>query len=109
MPEPDVLPECGYLRKDNKGEGYFSSGWVFSPEFEFKYAELESLFMGLDVERLKAVMISDEGIFAFNLADSVLKVQALDEVMDSRLEVIGQTPESWQDVEAQLLKHSIRL
>lgn len=109
MQEPDCFPECGYLRKDNQGEGFFSSGWVFSPEFEFSYSAMESLFMGLDVERLKAVMISDEGIFAYNLADSVLKVQALDEVMDSRLEVIGQKPESWLDLETQLLKHSIRL
>ncbi|GGK73575.1 CobW family GTP-binding protein [Amphritea balenae] len=107
--EPDCLPECGYLRKDNQGEGYCSSGWVFSPEFEFSYNAIESLFMGLDVERLKAVMISDEGIFAFNLADSVLKVQALDEVMDSRIEVIGQNPDNWRDLEVQLLKHSIRL
>lgn len=106
--EPEVFPESGFLRKDNRGEGYYSSGWVFSPEFEFNYAELEPLLMGIEAERLKAVLITDEGIFAFNLADSVLKVQALDEVMDSRIEVIGSEPQHWSFLEEKLLEISVR-
>jgi hypothetical protein len=47
----------------------------------------------LDVYRLKAVMITDKGIFTFNKLDEVLSCNELDESMDSRLEVIttGQT------------------
>ncbi|MBN0986939.1 CobW family GTP-binding protein [Amphritea pacifica] len=104
----DELPECGYLRKDNQSEGYYSSGWIFSPEFEFDYSELEPLLMGIEAERLKAVFITSEGIFAFNMADSVLKVQALDEVMDSRIEVIGQQPVDAAALERQLLAMAVR-
>ncbi|MDO6563962.1 CobW family GTP-binding protein [Amphritea sp. 1_MG-2023] len=107
-PADDVLPESGYLRKDNQGEGYYSSGWVFSPEFEFRYADLESLLMGIESERLKAVFITDEGVFAFNQADDVLKVQALDEVMDSRIEVIGRDTAAWAELEPQLLAMAVR-
>ncbi|BBB25286.1 CobW family GTP-binding protein [Amphritea japonica] len=106
--EEDVFPESGFLRKDNKGEGYSSSGWIFSPEFEFDFARLELLLTGITAERLKAVFITDEGIYAFNLADSILKVQALDEVMDSRIEVIGETPANWTGLEAQLLAMATR-
>ena len=106
--EPDVFPARGYVRKDNQGEGYSSSGWIFSPEFEFDFARLELLLMGIEVERLKAVFITDEGIYAFNLADSILKVQALDEVMDSRIEVIGETPAHWVGLESQLLAMATR-
>ncbi|WP_417223903.1 CobW family GTP-binding protein [Amphritea sp.] len=104
----DEIPACGYLRKDNQGEGYHSSGWIFSPEFEFSYAALEPLLMGIESERLKAVFITDEGIFAFNQVDSVLKVQALDEVMDSRIEVIDEEPGQWAELEQQLLAMAVR-
>jgi len=104
----ELMPDCGYLRKDNSGEGYYSSGWIFSAEFEFSFTALETLLMGVPAERLKAVFITDEGIFAFNLADAVLKVQALDEVMDSRIEVIGQQPAEWSELEQQLLAITVR-
>ena len=104
----DEIPECGYLRKDNQSEGYYSSGWIFSPVFEFDYSELEPLLMGIDAERLKAVFITNEGIFAFNMADSVLKVQALDEVMDSRIEIISQQPVDAAALERQLLAMAVR-
>ncbi|WP_299205036.1 GTP-binding protein [uncultured Amphritea sp.] len=104
----DRLPECGYLRKDNQSDGYYSSGWIFSPEFEFDFGKLEPLLMGIEAERLKAVFITDEGIFAFNMAESVLKVQALDEVMDSRIEVIGSEPSNWSGLEQQLLQIAVR-
>lgn len=104
----DLLPECGYLRKDNRSEGYYSSGWIFSPEFEFDFTQLETLLMGIEAERLKAVFITGEGIFAFNMADSVLNIQALDEVMDSRIEVIGNEPSNWSGLEQQLLQMAAR-
>ena len=108
-PDWEELPECGYLRRDNRGEGYHSSGWIFSPEFEFSYRALEMLFNGLEVERLKAVFITDEGIFAYNLADGVMKVMPLDEVWESRIEVIGEDPRHWLNLEEQLLINSVRL
>lgn len=105
----DELPACGYLRKDNQGQGYFSSGWVFSPEFEFQFQPLEALLTGLDVERMKAVFITDDGIYGFNLAEGVLSVKLLDEVWDSRVEVIGADAAAWQSLESDLLAISVKL
>ncbi len=102
--DPDgALPECGYLRKDNQGEGFHSSGWLFSPVFEFDLVSLEALLSGLEVERLKAVFITSDGIFTYNKVDGVLSTQELDETLDSRIEVIGQEPAGWRHLEAALL------
>ncbi|WP_261843793.1 CobW family GTP-binding protein [Aliamphritea ceti] len=105
---PD-MPEQGYLRKDNKGDGYFSSGWVFQPDFEFDFVALESILMGIDAERVKGVFITDEGVFAFNIVDGLMSSTALDEVYDSRIEVIGRNPAAWQTLETDLLAASERL
>lgn len=105
---PD-MPAEGYLRKDNKGDGYFSSGWIFQPDFEFDFITLESILMGIEAERVKGVFITDEGIFAFNIVDGLMSSTALDEVYDSRIEVIGRNPSAWQTLESDLLAASQRL
>ncbi len=105
---PD-MPAQGYLRKDNKGDGFFSSGWIFQPDFEFDFIALESILMGIDAERVKGVFITDEGIFAFNIVDGLMSSTALDEIYDSRIEVIGRHPGAWQSLEADLLAASQRL
>lgn len=108
-PLTDQLADSGFLRKDNKGEGFCSSGWIFEPDFEFEFEGLESMLSGIAVERLKAVFITSEGVFAFNQADGVLTMQELDETMDSRIEVIGSDPAAWAELEQGLLAISERL
>jgi len=103
------LPTEGYIRKDNKGSGYHSSGWVFAAHFCFNKNQLISLFSGLDVTRLKAIFITEEGIMSFNQVDTVLSysyVAAVDEATDSRIEIIGQNTNAWEKLEAKLLKAS---
>ena len=98
---PDI-PECGYLRIDNKGDGFFSSGWLFDSRFVFDYDALYSHLLGISAERLKAVFITDRGVFAFNQVDSVLSVTELDETPDSRIEVIGSDSDSWSNLETDI-------
>ncbi|MEH6576408.1 MAG: GTP-binding protein [Amphritea sp.] len=109
IPLEAEMPLSGYLRKDNQGEGFHSSGWIFEPDYEFDYPQLEALLIGLEVERLKAVFITSDGIFTFNKADAVLTSQELDETADSRIEVIGTNPEDWCFLESELLQISTRL
>ncbi|VUD62561.1 Zinc-binding GTPase YeiR [Thalassocella blandensis] len=93
MPE---LPACGYLKIENKGEGFKSIGWRFSSEYMFDRAAIFSWFNGLQVERLKAVLITPDGIFAYNLAEGVLTEMDLDDLMESRIEIIAeQLEEGW--------------
>lgn len=83
------LQKQGWVRVDNQGEGFVSFGWVFSPSHTFDYQTVMSTLSCLDVERLKAVMITEQGVFVFNFADGVLSQHEIDETNDSRLEFIA--------------------
>ena len=98
------FPVEGFIRKDNSGEGYKSSGWVFEPRFIFDRTKLLILFSGLDVERLKGVFITEQGGISFNQSDGSLSYFDVGETLDSRIEVIGQHAQAWQDLEEQILQ-----
>jgi len=82
------IPDTGYLKAENQGEGFQSAGWRFASDKVFDRQKLFSLLSGLNVERMKAVFITDEGIFAYNLADDILTEVELDDCMESRIETI---------------------
>ncbi|POP53366.1 CobW family GTP-binding protein [Zhongshania marina] len=90
---PIELSEEGYLCIDNQGEGFFSRGWVFSPEWIFDAAKLYGLLVGVDAERIKGVFVTAQGITAYNKADGVLTEFELDDCLDSRIECISTDPE----------------
>lgn len=89
-----VLPEGkDFLRRENQSGGFYSCGWLFSPAIQFDFNALFGWLTGLSVLRAKAVMNTQEGIYIFNAENGVLSVnplsmQAGDEIVDSRLEVI---------------------
>lgn len=91
------FPDCGYLRAMNSGEGYKSVGWRFASRFWFDRDKLISFMKSLRVERLKAVFISETGIFAYNLTRDSMTEQELDECMESRLEIIADNiDDTWE-------------
>jgi len=97
LPEP--LPACGYLHKSRTADGYSSSGWIFSPDFTFDYAGIFALLSGCEEERVKAVFITEQGVFGFNKSGDVLSEIELDDALDSRLEIIQDMEidqETWQ-------------
>jgi len=96
-----AIPECGFLKATNEGEGFSSIGWRFSAHSIFHRGKLTSFLTGLRVERMKAVFITDSGVFAYNLADDQLTEIELDDCLESRIELIS---DSFDDsLEAQLL------
>lgn len=97
-----TLPDEGFLCIDNQGEGFFSRGWVFSPEWVFDAAKLYSLLVGVDAERIKGVFVTTQGITAYNKADGVLTEFALDDCLDSRIECISTAPEVFAHLETAL-------
>ncbi|MCG9728764.1 CobW family GTP-binding protein [Shewanella sp. Isolate13] len=101
--------ERGLQRKTNQGDGFYSCGWVFEPSYEFDFEQLVSLIKELDVVRLKAVMITEEGIAGFNRVDSELSIVEIDDAMDSRIEMLSMSKIDIQAVEAALLALSSRL
>lgn len=95
------IPEQGFLFAQNKGEGFQSAGWRFAPDKVFSYQKLFSLLTGLCVERMKAVFITNQGVFGYNLtADALTEIQ-LDDCLESRIEVISEQLDS--SLEFQLL------
>jgi G3E family GTPase len=83
------IPEQGFLSAKNKGENFCSVGWRFSPDKLFNYQQLFALLTGLQAERIKAVFITDAGVFGYNLtADALTEIQ-LDDCLESRIELIA--------------------
>jgi G3E family GTPase len=78
----------GQVNIANKGQGFYSYGWAFAAQRSFEYSAIMNMLTSLHIERLKAVFITDKGIFAFNMSEGVLSCFELDESFDSRLEFI---------------------
>lgn len=83
------IPECGFVKAVNQGDGYKSMGWRFSPEVEFNYRSLFTFLSGITAERMKAVFITDEGVFGYNLTTDALNEAELDDCWESKIEIIA--------------------
>lgn len=90
------IPPEGYLSAANRGDGFVSRGWRFSPTWVFDHDALFAFISGVAAERLKAVFTTERGIFAYNRANDQLMVAELDECLESRLEIIAaEADEGW--------------
>ena len=91
------LPECGYLRAVNSGEGYCSIGWRFAAQKVFKRSKLFWFLNGLQAERMKAVINTDDGVFGYNLTTDTLTETQLAKASESRIEIIAsQISDRWE-------------
>lgn len=95
------MPESGMLKASNEGEGFQSVGWRFSAEKIFDRHKLLTLLLELKAERMKAVFITHNGLFGYNLTSDGLMEIELDECAESRIELISEQMDS--DFEQQLL------
>ncbi len=92
------LPESGYVTASNSGEGFESMGWRFSPAYVFDRDRLGAFLNGLQVERMKAVFITEQGVFGYNMTRDALTEFELDECMESRIEIIADhVADDWED------------
>lgn len=110
--EPEQIVQFdprGILCKLNQGDGFYSYGWVFDPSYEFDFDQILSFIKSLQVARVKAVMITEEGIAGFNGVDGELSVVELDDAMDSRIELLSMSEINPQDIETALLQAATRL
>ena len=92
-----------YLSINNEGEGFYSRGWIFTPEWTFDAHKLLVLLSDVDVERIKGVFITRQGVIAYNKADSVLTETHLDDCIDSRIECISREAGALETLEEKLL------
>ncbi|MBT1065385.1 GTP-binding protein [Bowmanella sp. Y26] len=95
-------PVSGFISRRGQADGMHSCGWVFAPSYCFHYERLMSLMMGLQMERLKAIMHTNRGWMLFNQVDGVLTSSELNDAPDSRIECISSQPEDWSQLEMAL-------
>ena len=94
----ESIPVGGYVKAMNKAEGFMSVGWRFSSEKVFNHQKLFALLTGLIIDRMKAVFITDNGVFGYNLTLDGLKEIELDDCLESRIELIsGSIDESFEE------------
>ncbi|MDD1793171.1 GTP-binding protein [Enterovibrio sp. ZSDZ42] len=104
MPAFELAPGEKFRRKENKGQGYVSCGWVFEPKTVFPFDSLYGLFANVNAERVKAVMNTDDGMFAFNVVNQMVSVNPISLTgVESRVELIDKTPLPWDELEDILL------
>ena len=91
------IPECGYIKAINQGEGFHSIGWRFEPTKLFNRTKLLAFLKSIVAERMKAVFITEEGIYGYNLTSDALTEIELGECTESRIEIIAnELSEQWQ-------------
>lgn len=95
------IPESGFVKAENQGEGFKSVGWRFTPHRVFDRSKLFAFFSGLEAERMKGIFITQSGVFGYNLTKDGLTEMVLDECAESRVEIIA--PEMDADWENQLM------
>ncbi|SIO32038.1 GTP-binding protein [Salinivibrio sp. ES.052] len=97
-------PGDTFTRKENQGQGYISCGWLFSEQCCFPFDALYGLFSNLNAQRIKAVVNTEEGFYAFNVANQVITVTPMSiETAESRIEVIDTQALPWDELETILL------
>lgn len=97
------LPDCGYLKKQNRnGDGQYSVGWRFREEMVFLRERLFSFISGIEAQRVKGVMNTEQGVFGYNSADGTVSEVQLFGSGQSCLEIINSSvDDAW---ELQMLK-----
>lgn len=92
-----------YRRFENKGQGYFSVGWILKTEPVFSADKLRDWLNGLDMERVKGIVCTDEGPLILNMREQVLSEMKTRALEENRLEIIDSNPLAISELEQQML------
>lgn len=91
------LPPSGIIEAVGEGEDYKSIGWRFAAEKIFDREKLIRFLKNITATRVKAVFITQDGIFGYNNTADYFYEKELDECAESRIEIICDSiDESWK-------------
>ena len=92
-----------FRRLENTEEDYLSCGWLFSNQvFDFK--KLHTLFYELNIDRIKATVLTQQGAILFNCINQTITTHKLAKLDHSRIELISTHALNWDETEQRLLK-----
>jgi G3E family GTPase len=77
-----------YQAFENQGMGYYSLGWLLAEDQVFDHSALTEWLTQLNVERLKGLLITNQGARVINLKDRVLTEMPTRKLQQSRIEII---------------------
>jgi len=92
-----------YQAFENQGMGYYSLGWLLAENQVFDHRALTQWLMLLDVERVKGLLITDQGTRVMNLRDQVFTEMPTRKLQYSRIEIIDNKKINKEAVERALL------
>lgn len=92
--EEQALPACGFLKAEHASKTYRSVGWRISPEYVFCRNKLFSWLDSLKAERMKALFITDQGIFGYNLTSDALNEFELNDCSENTIEILTEADQS---------------
>lgn len=81
-----------FERKHGSGQGMFTFGWVFNSKQTFDLMKLAHLLEPLNVERLKASIVTNQGAFIINSIDGDCQFSPANGLNESRIELICLQP-----------------
>ena len=102
-PQPRLSRAQPYRRYSNLGQDHYSVGWRFLAELHFDLPSVEAFCRSLKVARLKAVLPTQDGWWAFNMVDEQLSIYRLAPQTEGRFELIDLEPLPAQLLQKQLL------
>ncbi|MFT7108448.1 MAG: G3E family GTPase [Psychrobacter glaciei] len=97
----NLMPDCGFIKAINQGEGYISIGWIFLSDKIFDYQKLSLFLKGISTQRVKAVFITNYGAFSYNYTADGITQKELNKCRESRIEIISEYLDD--GLEAQLM------
>ncbi|MDC0610955.1 GTP-binding protein [Vibrio sp.] len=104
-PQFQLDPGKPYVRKENRGQGFYSCGWLFGAEYTFNFDDIFSVFQDITAERAKGVINTDRGCYSFNKVAGVVSINELTlEGFESRIEIIDSQLMPWDELETILVK-----
>ncbi|MFT4776288.1 MAG: G3E family GTPase [Oleispira sp.] len=77
-----------YQAFENEGMGYYSLGWLLSADQIFAHQTLTQWLMALNVERVKGLLITDQGTRVMNLKNKAFTEMPTRKLQQSRIEII---------------------
>ncbi|WP_299490361.1 GTP-binding protein [uncultured Shewanella sp.] len=98
-----VFDKRGIWSKHHYAEAHYSYAWVFSPQYEFDLPLLLNFIDVIEAVRIKAILITGDGIVGINWVEGEMELSEFDEVMDSRIEIITQVECSVTELEARFI------
>ncbi len=91
-----------FIRKMGRGQGLVSCGWIFDPQQVFDLMQVAAVLDGLVVTRLKAALITTQGCYVINSVNGDCEFSAIDELKESRIEIISEQALDWEQMEIRL-------